>query len=140
MENSDQTRPGRILLLVLGMAGLLLIFLYQRTDFVGNLGAFTPGAKYIINRAIRFLLNDACMLLVIGSLFPERKYIVFAVWVQLIGLFLFLIPYFLLKLYFPHYNGPLISFLHRLVVNPVLLFLLVPAFFYQRRIVSSKSE
>jgi exosortase F-associated protein len=78
-------------------------------------------------------LNDAFTIGLIYALFVEKKYVIFSLYVQLAGVVLFLLPYYVLKIYFPTYNGPLISFLHRLILNPVLLMLLIPAFYYQRR-------
>jgi exosortase F-associated protein len=72
-------------------------------------------------------------ILLIYALFYERKYVLFAVWVQVFGMVFVLIPYFIIKFNFPGYNGPLISFLHRLVLNPTLLLLLIPAFYYQKK-------
>ena len=103
------------------VAGLVAVFLFQRWDIAGLLGIETNIYKFIFNRTIRFLLNDALTIGLIYALFVERKYVIFAVYVQIAGVVLFLLPYFVLKVYFPSYNGPLISFLHRLIVNPTLL-------------------
>jgi exosortase F-associated protein len=70
--------------------------------------------------------------MLIYGLFQERKYVLFAIGVQLAGLLFVLLPYFILKFQYPAYNGPLISFLHRLVLNPLLMLLLIPAFYLQR--------
>ena len=123
----------RILVGSLCVIGLLLVFLFQRIDLAGALSlAERPIDRFLINRAIRFLLNDALAVGLIYALFAERKYVIFSLYVQIAGVFVFLIPYFVLKLYFPGYNGPLISFLHRLILNPTLLMLLIPAFYYQK--------
>jgi len=123
----------RVLVGVLCTAGLVLVFLFQRVDLAaqGQL-AESALARFLINRTIRFVLNDALTIGLIFALFYERKYVVFAVWAQIAGVVLFLLPYFILKVRFPVYNGPLLSFLHRLVLNPTLLLLLIPAFYYQR--------
>jgi len=114
--------------------GLLLVFLFQRVDVAEWMGWGDKTVhRFLINRTIRFLLNDAFAIGLIYSLFVERKYVIFSLWVQLAGVIIFLIPYFVLKLYFPSYNGPLISFLHRLILNPTLLLLLIPALYYQRQ-------
>jgi len=124
----------RIVIGVLSVAGLILVFLFQQIDVASLLGVGDlKTTRFFVNRTIRFLLNDAFALGLIYSLFSERKYVIFALYVQVAGVFLFLIPYFILKIYFPHYNGPLISFLHRLILNPTLLMLLIPAFYYQRQ-------
>jgi exosortase F-associated protein len=75
------------------------------------------------------LINDFLLVGIIYSLFEHRKYVIFALWVQVAGLVFILFPYFLLKLVWGLGNGPLISFLHRLVVNPILLLLLIPSFY-----------
>jgi exosortase F-associated protein len=124
----------RIVVGVFSIMGLIAVFLFQRIDVAGFMGVEVSVInKFLINRTIRFLLNDAFAIGLIYSLFAERKYVMFSIYVQLAGVILFLIPYFILKIYFPSYNGPLISFLHRLILNPTLLMLLIPAFYYQRK-------
>jgi exosortase F-associated protein len=88
--------------------------------------------KFIFNRTIRFLLNDVLAIGLLYALFRERKYVLFAIGVQIFGLFFVLIPYFIIKLGSPSYNGPLINFIHRLILNPLLILLLIPAFYYQK--------
>ncbi len=123
------------------VTGLVMIYLFQKTNAAALISQdLTSLQQFLINRSIRFLLNDLCMIGLIWALFPERKYVVFAVWVQLAGLVFFLLPYFVLKVYFPGYNGPLISYLHRLILNPTLLLLLIPAYYYQRSGLQRKSE
>jgi exosortase F-associated protein len=123
----------RVFIGIFCVVGLIGVFLFQRVDIAANLGIASESInKFLINRSIRFVVNDALAIGLIYALFSERKYVVFAVYVQVAGMVLFLFPYFLLKIYFPRYNGPLISFLHRLVLNPTLLMLLIPAFYYQK--------
>ncbi len=126
-------RNYRILIGVFSVAGLVLIFLFQRVDVATSLGVESGMWKFIVNRSIRFILNDVLAILLIYALFVERKYVLFAVGVQVFGMVFVLIPYFLLKFQLPGYNGPLISFLHRLVLNPTLILLLIPAFYYQKK-------
>lgn len=115
------------------MAGLILVFLFQRVDIAGALDLASSNVhRFIINRTFRFIVNDTLAVGLIFALFGERKYVIFAIAVQVFGMVVFLLPYFILKLNYPSYNGPLISFLHRLVLNPTLVLLLIPAFYYQR--------
>ena len=123
----------RIVIGVLCVVGLLLVFIFQRIDFAAMAGVEPSIYKFIFNRTVRFLINDALTIGLIYALFTERKYVIFSIYVQIAGVFLFLVPYFVLKVYYPLYNGPMISFLHRLILNPTLLMLLIPAFYYQRR-------
>jgi exosortase F-associated protein len=126
-------RELRIALGALAVVGLVLVYLFQRVDVAALMGMEGHYTQFIVNRSLRFLVNDGLAILLIHALFFERKYVLFAVWVQLLGMVFVLIPYFILKFYFQGYNGPLVSFLHRLVLNPTLLLLLIPAFYYQRR-------
>lgn len=118
---------------ILCLTGLLLVFVFQQLNLASLM--FHVHGKlpvFLVNRIIRFVLNDGLTIGLIFALFGERKYLIFSLWVQVTGMFLFLFPYLILKTYYPGYNGPLISFLHRLVLNPTLLLLLIPAFYYQR--------
>ena len=73
------------------------------------------------------------MIGLIFAIFYKRKYVWFAFGVQVFGFLVVLIPYFVLKLYFHAGNGPMVSFLHRLILNPTLMVLLIPAFWLQLR-------
>ena len=125
----------QVILLIVGMAGLLLVYLFQNSiadiakDWTG--GGFW---SFSLGRAIRFILNDIFALLIIYALFHQRKYLIFAIYVQIAGIIFILIPYLVLKYHMPGYNGPLINFLHRLVLNPLLMLLLIPAFWYQKQV------
>jgi len=124
----------RLAIGIISLMGLISIFVFQQFDIAGLVGfGDSYVTKFIFNRSIRFILNDFLTITLIYALFLERKYIAFALYVQLAGLLFILIPYFIIKLNFPAYNGPLINFIHRLVLNPLLLVLLIPAFYYQRR-------
>jgi exosortase F-associated protein len=125
--------PIRLLLGAACVISLLAIFVYQQFDVSPYLpGEFSRIEKFLLNRTIRFVINDILAMGLLYAIFPFRQYMMFAVIVQILGLVLFLIPYFILKLYLPSYNGPLINFLHRIILNPIIMLLLIPAFYYQR--------
>src|SRR5688572_17368357 len=116
---------------ILCIGGMLIVFIFQRTDVTSVVNAeMSPISRFILNRTIRFLLNDAFAIGLIYGVFYERKYVIFSLYVQLAGVLLFLLPYFVIKIYHPSYNGPMINYLHRLIMNPTLLLLLLPAFYY----------
>lgn len=127
------SRRMRLTLGSAALLGLLLLFLFQGVDFAWQVGVTDVKWRFITNRIIRFLLNDSLVVLLIFVLFADRGMTRFALLVQLFGFLFLLLPYLILKYQWPGYNGPLISFLHRLVVNPLLLLLLIPAFYLQRQ-------
>jgi exosortase F-associated protein len=117
----------------LACAGLVILFVFQHFDFGYFLFRVRHTlADFLINRSIRFFLNDLFAIALIYALFKERKYVLFAIYTQVFGFFFLLIPYFILKINWPSYNGPMINFLHRIILNPTLLLLLIPSFYYQK--------
>lgn len=114
------------------VGGLVLVFVNQQLNLAAMAGV-EPAAQFFVNRSVRFFLNDGLAIGIIWALFYRRSYVIFALWIQLAGMLLFLAPYFVLKYWYPSYNGPFLSFLHRLILNPTLLLLLIPAFYYQAR-------
>jgi exosortase F-associated protein len=133
-QQADLSLRTRWLLGVISVSGLLLIFLFQRFDWSALLG---PGdlkkiERFVINRSVRFVINDVLGVLLVLSLFGRKKLAIIAVYVQVLGFIFIMIPYVILKLNYPSYNGPMISFLHRLILNPLLIYLLVFFFWYQK--------
>ena len=131
----------RLFLVLLAGFLLLMVYLFHAVNYFELLTGqrseeafISKEGIYIFNKVLRFLLNDLLALLMIYAIFYERKYFVFAVYVQLFGMIFILFPYLFLKLHYPAYNGPLLSHLHRLILNPVLLMLLIPALMYQKNL------
>ena len=125
----------RVAITVLAVAGLSGFYILQDVNLAFLFFSVEePLTAFFINRSIRFLTNDFLAIMLIYGLFGERKYVHFAVMVQVFGFVFLLLPYFIFKLYWPQYNGPMISFLHRIILNPTLMLLLIPALYYQKRI------
>jgi exosortase F-associated protein len=129
----------RVGLALPGVALLAISYLYQYTDVLALLAGKTYRAEYhfIANRVFRILLNDIGMVMIIYAIFIDYGVIKLAFFVQLIDLIILLPIYLSLKLPaegVSELSSPLLSQFHRLVVNPILLILLIPAIFYQRAI------
>lgn len=122
----------RLLVGLFSSGGLVSIFLFQSVNLAGFFHLeLTYVQNFVLNRLVRFIFNDVFLLGIIFALFYRRQYLVFALWVQLFGVVFILIPYLVIKINAPYYNGPLINFIHRLIINPVLMILLIPAFYYK---------
>ena len=119
---------------------LLLIFLFQRLDYFLTIctwlgfdySQFSNFFVFSFNKTLRFLLNDLLTIAIIYGIFYERKFVVVAFLVQLFGLLILLPSYLSIKFFSPGYNGPMINFLHRLTLNPLILLMLIPLFYIQR--------
>lgn len=124
----------RWMMISIGITGLLGVYLFQRelTIILSNLG-LSNFALFAGTRSLRFLVNDFLMILLIHGIFFNKRYTLLAFYVQLFGIVIILIPYLVVKYHYMSYNGPLVSYLHRLIVNPLLMLLLIPALIYKQR-------
>ena len=115
-----------------------MIYFFQRfnyLEFLTGSNDYSPNFIFVFNRTLRFIFNDLLAILLIWTIFQERKYVLVAFLVQAFGLFLVLPLYFILKLSFEgasEISSPLLSFLHRIIINPVIILLLIPAFYIQK--------
>jgi len=90
----------------------------------------------ILNKVLRYLVNDMAALGIIYALFAKPSYVRLGWWIMWFGLG-FLLPLYYMGLWLlPPSQHIVLSYLHRLVMNPVLLMLLIPALYYQNSLVS----
>ncbi|HYG16484.1 MAG TPA: exosortase F system-associated protein [Bacteroidia bacterium] len=133
----------RWMLVFLAFAGLALMYTLQDFDFIDfkqrheqSFGAQIQEGKeinFIISRLVRFTVNDLLCILLIYALFNNRRYVIFGFYVQIFGL----IVLFPIYIYFALYaqsraDYSLIVPLYRMVMNPILMVLLIPAFYFQQ--------
>jgi exosortase F-associated protein len=127
----------RLAMMGIAVVGLAAVYLFQRVDVLNICQGcmFHPYTHFAAKKMLRVLLNDSFMLLFIHALFQDRSVTRLAWYVQLVDTFVLLPVYMIIKL---SYEGdaeisiPLLSQLHRLIVNPTLMVLLIPAVYYQR--------
>lgn len=131
--------------LLVGIAFLILAVVYIRQQFsyAGAINVLLPEAWqiihpytiFIVNKTIRLIINDVACMILIYAFFTDRIYLKVAFYLFLIELFLILPVYFMVKLNFEgdsEISSPLLSQIHRLIVNPLLMFLLMIGFLYQK--------
>jgi exosortase F-associated protein len=131
--------------LIIGTALLVLIAVYllQRFSYAHAFNSLLPESLqivnrntiFVINKTIRLILNDVACVCLIYALFPGRNYLRAAFYLFLIELFIILPVYFGFKLSLEgdsEISSPLLSQVHRLIVNPLLMFLLMIGFLHQR--------
>jgi exosortase F-associated protein len=127
-----------------GIVGLILVYVFQLQLFYDPFQVIIPNnvadlnleintSAYILSKVLRYILNDGFALLLIWGLFGNKRYMRFAMLVFLFGLVVLLPLYLVLTLHYYASAYAFLNHLHRLVLNPVLMMLLIPAFYYQRR-------
>lgn len=133
----------RITMIGAGLMTLAMVYLFQRFSYAHLIGglfmndpdAMHPNAVFIVNKTIRLVINDLACMLLIFAVFQRRSYLVIAFYVFLFELVILLPVYFVVKLSLEgdsEISSPLLSFVHRLIVNPMLMFVLMAGFFYQK--------
>ena len=122
-------------LICFGMLGVVLTFLFQDFSFL-NRWTYSEQTLFVIRKIFRVFLNDLFMLIIISAWFNDKQVTRLAIVIQLID-GLFLLPlYLILKLEIEgssEISSPLLSQFHRLIINPTLMILLIPAIYFQKQ-------
>lgn len=133
----------RYALMIVAILILFFVYVFQQVSYAGILNTMLPESLsinhpyivFVVNRTIRLLINDGACMLLIWSLFGEIKYLKAAFVVFLIEFFFILPIYFVVKLNLEgasEISSPLLSQIHRIIVNPLLMIILIIAFYYQK--------
>jgi exosortase F-associated protein len=135
MLESFSTR--RSFWLGLAVAGLASVFLFQHVDVVSWFCEcnVNPNTRFALRKFVRVLLNDSFMLLLIHAWFYEKRISRIAWYIQMIDILILFPLYLLIKLNTEGHSeisSPLLSQFHRLIVNPTLMVLVIPAVYYER--------
>ena len=126
---------ARIGLFLTGVMILVLVYVFQRANVAGVVGDFSANTNFVISRTLRLILNDFACFLIVLALFKESRYLRVAFWVFLAELLIILPLYLFFKLSAEgdsEISSPLFSQVHRLIVNPMLMILLIFWFLYQK--------
>lgn len=132
----------KIVLSLIAVLVIILMYLMQRFNYcalvfgIWDLELPSTTFQFIFNRTLRYIINDFSVILLIYAIFESKSLIKIAFGLQFIGLFIVLPIYFYFKLSLEgptELSSPLLSFIHRIVVNPILMLLLIPGYYYQQR-------
>jgi exosortase F-associated protein len=133
----------RYILLGFALLALVLIYLFQRVSYADILNSIlpeileirNPNPVFIFNRVLRLILNDAACMVIIWAVFQQTKFLRAAFLVFVVELLIILPLYFAIKLSLEgdsELSSPFLSQIHRIIVNPLLMFLLMIGFLYQK--------
>ena len=131
--------PVRVLLVIVACSLLATTYILQQANAAGWLGIVTQGNEkliFVLIKTARLVINDFACILLIHSFFQERKYTRLAFYVFLIELLILLPCYFAIKLTLEgptEISSPILSQIHRLIVNPMLMVVLIASFYYQKK-------
>lgn len=112
---------------------------FFKGDFKSNsLPEFRVGL-YILSIAFRYILNAAIGLAIIYVAFKSINHLKFAAFVLTLALtiLLILLSY---SLFWEQENHTLLIYVRRILMHPILLFVLLPALYFQDQIQKKKSD
>ena len=136
MKSENSTKWLNSFLVGFAIAGLAFTFLLQEFAFVQELN-ISDEAKFVVKKVIRVLLNDFFMLIFIAAWFKDPKVTRLAIFIEVVDGLVLLPLYLVFKLSLEgtsEISAPLLSQFHRLIVNPTLMILLIPAVYFQKRV------
>lgn len=133
----------RLAIIAIGAVGLVLMYTLQRQLFYDPLQDFVynsvidnrpqiDAVKFIVGKVVRYVLNDVFAIFILMGIFADKKYLRLAVGVFLFGLVVMLPIYFIAVFYFLPEVFSFLNHIHRLILNPVLMLMLIPAIYYQK--------
>lgn len=142
--NTMQTEwlSRRNLVITIAFLGLFLVYLFQRVDYLGvaaalfGLPAPSATSSFVVNRMSRLIINDLLCVTLVSTFFQDERFTRLAWWVFLGELLVLLPLYLVLKLSAEgptELSSPVFQPLHRMIVNPLLMIILIAGMYYQRR-------
>lgn len=132
-----RNRATRFALIAVAVFVFAFAYLFQDYFTASNLlgGDFSKRTDFILKKTIRIILNDSAALLLIHGWFYNTRISRLGFYLQLVDIVVLLPLYLLIKIGLEgpsEISSPLLSQLHRLIVNPILMILLIPAIYFQR--------
>ncbi|MBL7849438.1 MAG: exosortase F system-associated protein [Cyclobacteriaceae bacterium] len=121
--------------------GLFLVYIFQRIDYLGWVAGWagqspSETSSFVVNRVTRLVINDLLCVALVSAFFRDQRFTRLAWWVFLFELFVLLPLYLILKLSAEgptELSSPVFQPLHRMIVNPLLMIILIAGMYYQRR-------
>lgn len=90
--------------------------------------------KLFFSMGFRFYLNSIISIGLLKLLFDDSKVVKFSIFLYSVFGILFMVTFFFILLKFGETNKMNIFYIRRFIIQPILLILFIPAFYYQKKI------
>ena len=90
--------------------------------------------KLFFSMGFRFYLNSIISIGLLKLLFDDSKVVKFSIFLYSVFGILFMIAFFFILLKFGETNKMNLFYIRRFIIQPILLILFIPAFYYQKKI------
>jgi exosortase F-associated protein len=131
----------RTILIAGALLGLFLVYLFQRIDYLGavakglGMPEFSETVSFVVNRSTRLIVNDLLCIALVSLFFNDPRFSRLAFWLFVVELLVLLPLYLVIKLGAEgpsEISSPVFQPLHRLIVNPLLMIILIAGMHFQR--------
>lgn len=89
--------------------------------------------KLFFSMGFRFYLNSIISIGLLKMLFDDSKVVKFSIFLYSVFGILFIIAFFFILLKFGETNKMNLFYIRRFIIQPILLILFIPAFYYQKK-------
>ena len=90
--------------------------------------------KLFFSMGFRFYLNSIISIGLLKLLFDDSKVVKFSIFLYSVFGILFMVTFFFILLKFGETNKMNLFYIRRFIIQPILLILFIPAFYYQKKI------
>ncbi|MFC0780320.1 exosortase F system-associated protein [Flavobacterium sp. HJSW_4] len=142
MLNKLKENKFKIFTAVVVVIGLALIRLFEKklfydpflvyfsADFHSSPYPEVQTLKFFFGLFLRYFLNSALSLWLIYALFQDRDIFKFSLFVYTFFLVVLLVAFYVILYFFPD-GGWLLFYVRRFIIQPILVLLFIPGFYYQ---------
>jgi len=103
---------------------------YFSADFHSSPYPEVQTLKFFFGLFLRYFLNSALSLWLIYALFKDREIFKFSLFVYTFFLVVLLVAFYVILYFFPD-GGWLLFYVRRFIIQPILVLLFIPGFYYQ---------
>lgn len=108
------------------------LIVFFKTDYLNRSLPDIDFPKYFFNIGLRYFLNSLISLFIIFLVFKKKNTLLFSIKFYLISFVILSIMLFILLKYSTSFNYITIFYVRRLLIQPLFLLVLLPAFYYQK--------
>lgn len=106
---------------------------YFKSDFNQMPLPYFETFRLVLSLFFRYGLNMLISLLLIYLIFKDRMMILFSVFLYLIAFLFLIVSFFLVIHFYGAQNNFLLFYIRRFLIQPLLVLLFIPAFYFQKR-------
>jgi exosortase F-associated protein len=107
---------------------------YFKNDYLNLAFPKYDATLLLFGMSFRYFLNSALSLAVIYVLFKDWELTKFALVLYVVFFILLISVFFMLITFTDNHNNFLLFYVRRFLIQPILLLLFIPAFFYQKQL------